>query len=213
MTDEHPQWLTMPQLDALSRAFHLGSAQASTALASWLGRPSVVELDSLEQVPLEQASELLLVSGDEPLCFCAATVEGSLTGELILAFDDASGWALADLVLEQSRGVTRQWTELATSVALETTNIVCCAYLNALAESCPGGTLLPSPPRFNRDFAASLLEFALMEQALVSDQVLVARTRFTIDEVQVNWTLLFIPQGDGLHVLPNLLTGRVREAR
>ena len=211
MTDPSNNLLNATQLAALKLSLHQGSEDASRALAKWIGKPSVVEIDSLEQLPLEEATSLL-AGGDEPICFCSAEMNGLLTGELILAFDDASGLALADMLLDQPQGTTDEWTEMATSAALETTNILCCAYLNSLSGSFSGSgessELLPSPPRFSREFAACLLEFALMGQAMASDQVILARTRFEIDATPVNWILLFVPDAQSMLRLPELLPGR-----
>ena len=48
--------------------------------------------------------------------------------------------------------------------------------------TCPpaatAGELIPTPPTFLHEFAGSLLEFALMEQALELDQVLLIRSEF-----------------------------------
>jgi chemotaxis protein CheC len=113
------------------------------------------------------------------------------------------------MLLGQPRGTATEWTEMAKSAALETTNIVCCAYLNALSQSLadPSEGLVPAPPRFNRDYAESLLQFALMGQAVAMDQVIIAKTRFEIDSVPVNWTLLFVPDADSMKRLPELLSG------
>jgi chemotaxis protein CheC len=160
-----------------------------------------------------------LSAGEEPLCFCSTELAGGLTGEMILAFDDASGLALADMLLGKPPGATNQWTDLAVSAALETANIVCCAYLNSLAESLSSSRghdaadasgppeLLPSPPRFSRDFAQSLMQFALLGQAVASDEVIVAKTRFEIDAAPVNWTLLFIPDAPARERLLGLARG------
>ena len=216
MTGQSNELLNASQLAALRASFHLGSAEASQALAKWIGKPSVIEIDSLEQLPLEEATGLL-AGGDEPICFCAVEMSGLLTGELILAFDDASGFALADMLLDQPQGTTDEWTEMAISAALETTNILSCAYLNSLSTSFSqagqSGELLPSPPKFSRDFAESLLEFALMGQAIASDQVILTRTRFEIDATPVNWTLLFVPTAESMWRLPELLPSRETEPR
>jgi len=208
MNDQSNNRLDASQLTALRLSFHQGSADASAALAKWIGRPSVVEIDSLEQLPLAEATGLL-AAGDEPMCFCTAEMNGLLTGEMILAFDDASGLALADILLDRPRGTTNKWTEMATSVALETTNILCCAYLNSLSRSFSksgeSSELLPSPPNFSRDFAESLLESALMGQAISSDHVILARTKFEIDAALVNWTLLFVPDTQSMSRLPKML--------
>ncbi|MEK6233603.1 MAG: hypothetical protein N2C14_02740, partial [Planctomycetales bacterium] len=157
-----------------------------------------------------------ILAADEPICFCSMEMRGLMAGEFILAFNDASGWALADLLLGQAMGTTDEWTEMATSAALETTNILCCAYLNSLARSLSktddARVFVPSPPKFNCDFAESMLEFALMGQAVSSDFVILARTRFEIAGAPVNWTLLFIPDAESMSRLLKLLpTGEAEQ--
>jgi hypothetical protein len=44
-----------------------------------------------------------------------------------------------------------------------------------------------------------------MGQAITSDQVVLARTRFEIDGASVNWTLLFVPDEESKRRLPQLL--------
>ena len=198
------------QLTSLQAAFHDGAAEASVALAKWIGKPSVVEVDALRQVPLEEATGGLAET-EEPMCFCTLEIEGPLLGEMILAFDDGSGLALADMLLDQPPGTASDWGEIETSAALETANIVCCAYLNSLSHNLAGEAsrlLIPTPPKFRRDFAESLLEFALMGQAMAADQVIFALTRFEIDSVRMNWTLLFIPDAGTMSQLPDLLAGK-----
>ena len=164
-----------------------------------MGRPARIELGSLELLPVEEAASVLS-SQQQPICFGAVDVQGDLAGQMIFAFDDASGFALADVLLEQDLGTTTEWNEMSQSVVLETTNILCCAYLNALADrltqSGSGGNLIPGPPRFNRDFAESLMEFALMAQAMEYDQVVLAETRFRVDGTPVDGTLLFVPDAN-----------------
>ena len=201
--------LKRDQLQVLEQALHEGSAEASTALAKWIGKPSLVEMDALKQVLLEEATSVL-AQGDEAICFCMLEIEGPLHGEMILAFDDECGLALADMLLDQPPGTSNDWGEMETSAALETANIVCSAYLNALSRNLVDDgdrELLPTPPRFHRDFAESILEFALIGQAMASDEVIFALTRFEIDSVSVNWTLLFVPDTQTRLLLPRLLSG------
>lgn len=209
MNGKYNHLLNADQLFALTTSFHQGSFDASIALAKWIGKPSVVEIDTLEQLPLEEATGLL-AAGEEPICFCLAGITGILTGQMILTFDDASGLALADMLLDDPPGTAKKWTPMAVSAAEETTNILCCAYLNSLSrglqQSAQSNQLLPTPPAFSRDFAESLLEFALMGQVAASDYVILARTRFEINATPVNWTLLFIPDAESMLRLPQLLS-------
>lgn len=208
MTGQDESTLTKQQLESLRTALHHGAEDASIALAKWLGKPAHISVDSVEQLPLHDATGVLGVE-DDPISFCSVEMAGRLTGELILAFDDASGLALADMLLDQPPGTAAEWNEMETSAALETANILCCSYLNSLARIFPEskhGTseLVPSPPRFNRDFAASLIQFALMGQAMASDYVFLARTQFQIDNTPVNWTLLFVPDAESMSRLRDL---------
>lgn len=197
------------ELAALTVVFGHGSDEASLALSKWLGRPTRVSVEQIEQVPLGQATEVL-ADEEGPICFCAMELSGSMGGQLILAFDDQSGLALADLLLGNALGTSTEWGEVERSAALETANIIGCAYLNSLARcgheaGDAAEVLVPSPPRFARDFAESLMEFALMNQAIASDQVFLTRTEFRIADAPVNCNLLFIPSAECSATLPNML--------
>lgn len=209
MTDLEHVWLDASQLELLRTCLHRGAQEASQALATWIGKPSVIEVDSIEQCPLEQACELL-AAPEEPICFCAAEMQGLLSGEMILAFDDPSGLALADMLLDEPLGATVTWSDISTSAAEETTNILVCAYMNSLAatlsEQTSHASLIPAPPQMRRDFAGSLLECALFGQAVARDHVIVARTRFEIDGTPLQWTLLFIPDAESMERLAHWLS-------
>ncbi|MEM1068145.1 MAG: chemotaxis protein CheC, partial [Planctomycetota bacterium] len=126
------------------------------------------------------------------------------------AFEDASGFALTDLLMEHPVGTNKEWTELCISAVLETTNILCCGYLNSLSQqlvfnSSSKDELLPGPPQFQREFAESLMEFLLMPQAIQFDQVIVATTRFQLNQMPVNWNLIFVPDAASRIQLASLL--------
>ncbi len=201
--------LSKQQLESLEDIFQRGADNASKALANWLGRPSVISVESVEQLALDEATGVL-GTGDDPICFCSADMVGAMSGQLILAFDDASGLALADMLLDQPLGTASAWGDMETSAALETTNLVSCAYFNSLSLLIPGDgqntrELLPSPPHFSRDFAESLVQFALMGQAVASDQVVLSQTRFHIDGEPLNWTLLLVPDAESMQSLQHWL--------
>lgn len=201
--------LTPAQLDALLTAFRDGAREASIAWSRWVGRHTEIAVARVDQLAMAEATELL-GAAEEPLAACVMTITGRLSGALILAFDDASGWALADLLLDQPPGTASQWGEVERSAALETANIVGCAYLNALSRlfqrSSQPAELLPSPPKFTRDFAATLLQFALLDQAMVSDVIFLTETTFHVEETPANWNLLFVPSAGSVPTLGSILT-------
>jgi chemotaxis protein CheC len=209
--------LTQPQMEQLTELFRCGASDASQALSVWLGRHASVCVDQLKQLNLEEATESL-GPADATLCACIMGVTGGISGQMLFCFDDESGLLLCDLLLGRD-GVATEWGELETSSAMETANIVGCAYLNSLANAMPSFSTpvancmektshvwVPTPPQFVRDFAASILQFAVMNQAAEFDTVLVAQTRFQIDDQPVAWTLLLIPDANSLTSIINSTT-------
>ncbi len=214
--------LSDTQRHLLRMIFDRGAEGASQALSKWLAEEVHLAVSEVELVELEQAAELL-GPVDSLVAACSMGLTGRLTGLILLVFEDRSGFALVDLLLHQPVGTTTTWGELEQSGAKETTNIVGCAYVNALATHLPGiglaepqpakaseisgGELVPTPPTFVQEFAGSLLQFALMEQAIELDQVLLVHSQFRVGRqaFNLNWTLLFIPSRDSLHVLAALL--------
>lgn len=201
--------LSESQLQRLAEALHLGARLASRAMATWLSVPSVVEFDSVDQLPISDAADVL-GGGDQTLCFCCMEITGSLTGQIILAFDDSSGLSLSDLLLDRPLGSATDWGEVETSAALETANIIGCAYLNALSKDLATLhsdtlNLLPSPPDFRREFAESLLETVFLEQAMASDFIVAARATFQIRGQRLNWRLLFVPDAPSMDRLRQLM--------
>ena len=210
MTDQSENTLEAGQLQVLTQVFHRGAADASVALEKWLRFPSVMTVDSVDQVPLHEATTIL-GADEEPVCFCGMAIRGLLTGQLIFVFDESSGLALADLVLGRNSDTSteRGWSDVETSAALETANVIGCAYLNSLHKHLPGtegaGELIPSPPQFQRDYPQALLQFALMSQLLASDTVFLSESHFHVDQTPLDWTLLLIPDGPSIETLSRLL--------
>ena len=200
--------LSAAQLHALTTYLRIGAADASLALSRWIGRTTLISVERVDQLDLADAMSVLQES-EEPVASCIMVIEGHITGQLLLMFDDASGFSLADLLLEQPPGTAHCWGEIERSAALETANIIGCAYLNAIARLFREGRvsheILPSPPKFRQDFPQSLLQFALMNQVQASDTVFLTETRFTIENSPANWMLLFIPNADCLPKLESIL--------
>jgi chemotaxis protein CheC len=210
--------LTNAQRHLLRMIFDRGAEAASQALSKWLGEEVHLTVSEVELVELAQTAELL-GPADSLVAACSMGLAGRLTGLILLVFEDRSGLALVDLLMRQPVGTTMTWGEIEQSAAKETTNIVGCAYVNALATHLPvvvslatdqtertkigGGELVPTPPTFVQEFAGSLLQFALMEQALELDQVLLIHSEFGAGKqgLNLNWTLLFIPSRDSLRAL------------
>jgi chemotaxis protein CheC len=195
------------QLHRLLTPLSVATAEASTALTRWLGRQADIGLKRVEQMDLA-AAVMILGKSEAPVTACLMTTQGWLTGCLIMVFDDASGFALSDILLGKPVGTSTVWGETEQSAVLETANIIGCAYLNALVRLAPEANatleLLPSPPLFHRDFASALMQVALVPQAGMSDRALLMKTEFCIEGLPAAWDLLFVPDENGVPALQEL---------
>jgi chemotaxis protein CheC len=184
-----------PTVTHLTEVFQRAAEEASSSLSKWLGRRTSINVKQVAAVPLERAV-VMLGSGDEPLCVCAMHIHGDLSGILALAVSDESGLALADLLLGRDVGTSTEWGELERSAAAETTNIIGCAYLNAMATDAEAGdkpVLMPSPPWFVRDFPEAVMESMLVTQDTAAGSVFLTRTVFDIEETAIQCSLVFVP--------------------
>ena len=178
-------------LSGLHELFASATHDASAAMCRWTNGVIAVVLDEVRQAPLDGVSQELAVR-DEMLTMVVITLEGELGGSLILMFDDLNGRQLAASLLGQEVGTEPEWSDLERSALMETGNILGCAYVNALTRLI-GTDLRPSPPYFIQDFAASVLQQALMTQAVVSDSVLLCEIGFHRKGKKLDWRVVFVP--------------------
>ncbi len=179
------------RLDLLHHLFASATHDASAAMCRWTDGLITLTLDEVREIPLENVTVELNL-GDDLLTMVVLSLEDEFGGEMILTFDDHNGRQLAASLLGQPVGKNPQWNDLEKSALTETGNILGCAYINAISRLIDR-ELVPSAPYFLQDYAASVLQQALMVQALTSDQVLICRTGFHKESAELNWRVLFVP--------------------
>ena len=178
-------------LAGLQELFASATHDASAAMCRWTDGIITVTLDEVRQVALDDIGNQLAV-GDEMLTMVVMTLDGTLGGSLILMFDNLNGRQLAASLLGREVGAEPEWSEAEKSALMETGNILGCAYVNALTRLIADG-LRPSPPYFIQDYAASVLQQALMTQAAASDSLLLCEIGFHRKGAKLDWRVVFVP--------------------
>jgi len=180
-----------PSLAVLHELFASATHDASAAMCRWTDGLITVTLDEVRQIPLDEAIGELDV-GDDLVTMVVLTLEGEVGGNLILVFDEANGRRLAASLLGRDADLESEWSEIEKSALTETGNILGCAYVNALTRLV-APRLMPSSPYFIQDYGASVLEQALMAQAVACDDLLVCRIAFCRKGQELDWRVIFIP--------------------
>jgi chemotaxis protein CheC len=178
-------------LRILHQVLSTATNHASAAMCRWVDSVITLTLDDVTEVPLEDALSRLNV-GDEMVIAVVLTLHGNEGGTLLLMFDELNGRQLAATVARRPASTEPKWTEIEISALNETGNILGCAYMNALTKLIDV-ELVPSAPYFVRDFAASVIEQALMAQAISMDNVLICNTTFHRGDQDLNWNVIFVP--------------------
>lgn len=178
-------------LELLQQLLASATHDASAAMCRWTDGLITLTLDEVCELPLEVVCEALNL-GDELLTMVVLSIDGEVGGEMILTFDEVNGRQLAAALLGRKQVGSGPWSDLEKSALTETGNILGCAYMNALTRLL-GAELVPSAPYFIQDYAASVLQQALLVQAATCDQALVCRTGFHREGRDLNWRVLFVP--------------------
>jgi chemotaxis protein CheC len=178
-------------LAGLQELFASATHDASAAMCRWTEGVISVSLDKVRQIPLEEVSNEMAVGG-ELLTMVVMTLQGELGGSIILMFDESNGRQLAVSLLGGETGTDPEWSEMEQSALMETGNILGCAYLNALTRLI-GTDLHPSAPYFVQDYGASVLQQALLSQAVVSDCLLLCEIGFHRKGKRLDWRVVFVP--------------------
>jgi len=181
------------ELEVLHQLFASATHDASAAMCRWTDGLITLTLDEVREIPLEDAC-IELNLGDDLLTMVVLSLEGEVGGEMILTFDEKNGRQLVASLLGRDVAEESEWTSLEKSALTETGNILGCAYINAITRLIDH-ELVPSPPYFIQDYGASVLQQALMAQAMTCDKVLICRTGFHREGEELNWRVLFVPTG------------------
>lgn len=179
------------ELEVLHQLFASATHDASAAMCRWTDGLITLTLDEVREIPLEDAAAELDL-GDDLLTMVVLSLEGEVGGEMILTFDEDNGRQLVASLLGRPADIESEWSDLEKSALTETGNILGCAYMNAITRLIDH-ELVPSAPYFIQDYGASVLQQALMAQAMTCDKVLICRTGFHREGEELNWHVLFVP--------------------
>jgi chemotaxis protein CheC len=187
-SDRQPQ---LPELLVLNELFGAATHEASAAMCRWTNGLITLSLDEVREIPLESVCQELDWAS-ELVTMVVLSLAGEVGGEMILTFDEVNGRRLAASLLGRTPSDSPEWTALEKSALTETGNILGCAYMNALTRLIDV-ELVPSPPYFVQDYGASVLQQALVAQAMTCDQALICRTAFHRANEDLNWNVIFLP--------------------
>ncbi len=127
-------------------------------------------------------------------------VTGDANGHIVLVYQPSAAFELLDILLARDLGTTTAIDRMERSALGEMGNIMGSFFLNSLADS-TNMTFMPSPPSVMMDMVGAILDVALVEIMMETDEACVVEAVFGTTDKQVNGTFLVMPSLELLAIL------------
>ena len=127
-------------------------------------------------------------------------VTGDASGHMVLVYQPKAAFELLDMLLGLPAGTTQTIDDMGASALGEMGNIMGSFFLNSLSES-TGMVLMPSPPAVMMDMAGAILNVALAEIMMETDDACIVEATFGTIDQQVNGVFLVMPSLELLDAL------------
>lgn len=196
MTLREPGPLKPLELDALKEVGNIGAGHAATALSQMLGVSVSITVPQVSVIRMQDIPRPL----GGPEAVVAATyfrVFGQAPGRMLIFMTREVLPEVLKLLLGKPPRPEQPLLPEEESAIKELGNILCSAYLNALA-GLMDMQLLPSVPALAYDMVDSVLTTVLAENAETQDKALLIETRFVEATRPITLYLFLIPESGAL---------------
>ncbi len=202
MTEQMEQTtLNSIQIDALKEVSNIGAGHAATALSDMTGQKvliniPVITVDSLETIFAKTASP------DQKVVGVLINLMGDIHGRTLMLFAEGEAFKFCESLLRKEPGTVRALTDIERSCLNETSNILTCAYMNALGDLL-GVMVVPSTPRLLFDTSAAVLRAVSAGGSSGSEVVVSIKNEFTfIDKsIKLMGYFLLLPDHESLQAM------------
>jgi chemotaxis protein CheC len=181
------------QLDALRELANIGSGNAGTALAGFVGRPVDISVPNARVLDVADAVDAA-GPADRPVTAVVLPIFGDMDAIVLLVFGEEDA-ALACRLLGVEPG-----SEYASSAVGEIGNILGASYVTALG-SMTGLALEPAPPTVVEDMLGAIVSSVVVAGAADSDVALVLDSSLSVEGEACELGFVLIPSKGGVDEL------------
>lgn len=175
-----------------------GAFNASRAMSKWLKRGVRLSTEGFIHVPLSDITNQF----DEatPIVALHMPISNHMHGHALLTMPKMHAQHLAALLTGETPNESDEISELAQSCLQETGNIIASSFLNSWSNWLDL-QLEPGAPQFVVDMPEAVIASVVTEQALVGDDVYLARTDFVVDEHWLELVFILLPAPSAMRLV------------
>jgi chemotaxis protein CheC len=195
------------QLDALQETGNIGCSHAATAVSRMISKPIFISVPDIQIKKINELRDTLKTYSDEHGKVVGVYLEltNEFLGSILFVFPYDSALSIADLLMCQKLGTTKELDEMSQSAIMEVGNVVVSAYTNALGKFL-NTTIMLSPPSFACDVPDEILDRVLKNLGNDTTHALVFYTRFNEESNLFKSFFILLPSPKSLDILLQKLT-------
>jgi chemotaxis protein CheC len=200
------------QLDALQETGNIGCSHAATAVSQMISKPVIISVPDIKIKKLEELRDTLKTYADQHGKVVGVYLEltNEFLGSILFVFPYASALSIADLLMCQPQGTTKELDEMSQSAIMEVGNVVVSAYTNALGKFL-NTTIMLSPPSYACDVPDGVLDSVLKNLGKETTHALVFHTSFSEESNLFKSYFILLPSPKSLDVLLQKLTSCISQ--
>lgn len=178
--------------DMLKEIGNIGTGNAITALSAMVGKTFSVELPEIRIVNYQDTPELL--GGPETLgTGIMLEISDDLSGIFMFLLNESFTQTILNALLGEAERDLVCLDEMSSSAICEIGNVMCGAYINALAQLM-GIKVHVSVPDISCDMIGAILSVPMIHFANLSDELMLIENKFTIEGNDFTSHVLFLPE-------------------
>lgn len=193
--------LTLQDVDlsAWTELMNKGTIHAVSGLSEILDTDIKVSCFNMNKVSTQDLFHVFGGAETEIVAVYVSIQEGA-AGHILLAYPPKVSFEVADMMLGNAPGTTKELGELEQSALSEMGNIVAAYFLSSMADN-TGVRLQPSTPEVLVDMAGAILSIAMSDIMQYGDDIFMMETTFTSKDREINGAFLVLPSTEFLDVV------------
>jgi len=199
--------LNAVQLDALQETGNIGCSHAATAVSNMVSKPVEISVPDIKIKRMDELRDTLKTFSDKHDKVVGVYLEltNEFLGSILFVFPYTSALALADILLSQPIGTSKDLDEMGQSAIMEVGNVVVSAYTNALGKFL-NTTIMLSPPSYACDVPDGVLENITKNIGKETTHALVFNTTFNEENNLFKSYFILLPSPKSLDILLDKLS-------
>lgn len=207
--DSNGDLLNTIDIGILNEASTIGSGNAATSLSELLNSKVSIHVPETRIMELSKLRTTFGKAG-ETLCVLNVETKGDLSGQIYFVLTPEEGRKIGSVLMDKNADDIDFNDIFFQSSLKEIFNILAGSFCNALA-ALTGFLITITPPRMRMNKPAMIVNSDDPKMENYGKEVIYIKTLFLIEKINVEGTLIFLPDSNSIKKILKQLRGQIRD--